>query len=148
MFKKIVVGIDGSEPSKTAVKMACDLAGKYGSEIHLVHTPQPQTVAFALGAVAGYHAAITMPIQEEVDKAGRKLMEDAIALATAEGQTVSGCFVETGDPADQVVRYAKTHACDLIVTGRRGLGSVGALLQGSTTQRINHLAECACLSVV
>ena len=52
MFEKIVVGIDGSEVSEKAMRKACDVAGKHGSEIHLVHTPQPQTVAFAMGAVA------------------------------------------------------------------------------------------------
>ena len=56
MFSKIVVGVDGSEISDNAVRMACDLAGKYDSALYLVHTPQPHTVAFAMGAVAGYHA--------------------------------------------------------------------------------------------
>ncbi len=66
MFKRIVVGFDGSPESEHALRLACDLAQKYDSEIHLVHTPQPQTVAFAMGAVAGYHAVTTMPSSEEV----------------------------------------------------------------------------------
>ncbi len=61
MFKNIVVGIDGSEPSISALRHACDIAQKYDSEIHLVHTPHPKTVAFALGAATGYHVATTMP---------------------------------------------------------------------------------------
>ena len=69
MFDKIVVGIDGSKTSETALEVACDLAGKYGSEIHLIHTPQPQTVAFAIGAVAGYHMVTTMPEETEVNLA-------------------------------------------------------------------------------
>ena len=36
MFKKIVVGLDGSQTSTNALRLACDLAQKYGSEIHLV----------------------------------------------------------------------------------------------------------------
>lgn len=70
MFSKIVVGIDGSQTSENAVRLACDLAQKYASELHLVHTPQPQTVAFAMGAVAGYHAVTTMPSEQEVQDAG------------------------------------------------------------------------------
>ena len=61
MFKKIVVGLDGSETSENALRIASDLASKYSSELHLVHTPQPQTVAFAMGAMPGYHAVTTMP---------------------------------------------------------------------------------------
>ena len=35
MFDKIVVGIDGSKTSETALEVACDLAGKHtlGTEI-------------------------------------------------------------------------------------------------------------------
>ncbi|WP_170432740.1 universal stress protein [Ruegeria arenilitoris] len=148
MFNKIVVGLDGSEASEKALSVACDLAQKYGSDIHLVHTPQPQTVAFALGAVAGYHAATTMPSAEEVQKAGETILSAGKAIAEKYGQAVTETHLETGDPAENIINCAKDCNADLIVTGRRGLGSVGALIQGSTTQRVNHLAECACLSVV
>ena len=81
MFKNIVVGIDGSEPSERALRLACDLAQKYGSEIHLVHTPEPQTVAFATGAVAGYHAVTTMPSEEEVNVAAKKIINSGKSIA-------------------------------------------------------------------
>ena len=74
MFSKIVVGIDGSEMAETALKLACELASKYESELHLVHTPQPKTVAFAMGAMTGYHAVTTMPSEDQVKKAGEKVL--------------------------------------------------------------------------
>lgn len=148
MFQKIVVGLDGSEASENALRMACDLARKYGSDVHLVHTPQPQTVAFALGAVAGYHTATTMPSADEVRTAGEKILSEGRAVADSCNQAIAETHLEAGDPADNIINYAKACGADLIVTGRRGLGSLGALVQGSTTQRVNHKAECACLSVV
>jgi nucleotide-binding universal stress UspA family protein len=148
MFKKIVIGLDGSSASETAMRLAGDMAQKYGSELHLVHTPQPKTVAFALGAVAGYHAATTMPSAEEVEKAGQKVLSSGKAIAEELNLTVTNIHLELGDPAENIVAYAKSCGADLIVTGRRGLGIVGSFVQGSTTQRVNHLAECACLSVV
>ena len=148
MFKRIVVGLDGSETSENALRIACDLALKYGSELHLVHTPQPQTVAFAMGAVAGYHAATTMPSAEEVKLAGEKILNSGTAIVEKLNHTVAHAHLGTGNPADNIVDYAKDGSADLIVTGRRGLGAVGALVLGSTSQRINHHAECACLSVI
>lgn len=148
MFKKIVVGIDGSAMSENALTLACDLAGKYGSELHLVHTPQPQTVAFAMGAMAGYHAVTTMPSQEEVKQAADKILESGKVLAKANGQQITQTYSKLGDPAHEVVACAELCGADLIVTGRRGLGSLGALVQGSTSQKINQLAKCACLSVI
>lgn len=148
MFTKIVVGLDGSETSEKALSLACDLAQKYGSEIHLVHTPQPHTVAFALGAAAGYHTATTMPSYEEVEAASEKVLGKGEAIAKEYNQTIKQTYSERGDPADQILACAENCGADLIITGRRGLSGISALLQGSTTQRVNHLAKCACLSVV
>ncbi len=148
MFEKIVVGVDGSPESEHAFSLACDLAQKYNSELHLVHTPQPQTVAFAMGAVAGYHAATTMPSSEEIKMACDKIVSSAEAIAEKNNQKITQTHLERGDPADQIIACAKGCGADLIITGRRGLGSVGSLLQGSTSQRVNHLAKCACMSVV
>ena len=108
---------------------------------------QPQTVAFAMGAVAGYHAAMTMPSPSEVKKAANKILDSGKAIAKAQGQTITQTYIGQGDPAEEIVDCAEKCAADLIVTGRRGLGSLGALVQGSTSQKINHLAKCACLSV-
>lgn len=148
MFKKIVVGVDGSTSSEGAMRIACDLAEKYGSEIHVVHTPQPQTVAFALGAITGYHAVTTMPSHEEVEAASAKVISKAEAIAKSCNMSITASHTELGDPADQIIACAEACGADLIVTGRRGLGSISSMLQGSTTQGVNHGAKCACLSVM
>jgi nucleotide-binding universal stress UspA family protein len=147
MFGKIVIGIDGSEASESALRLACDLANKYDSELHLVHTPQPQTVAFAMGAVAGYHAVTTMPSSSEVQESGENILNSGKEIARECGQTIMQTYMQLGEPAAELITCAEQCAADLIVTGRRGLGNVGALVQGSTTQKVNHLAKCACLSV-
>lgn len=147
MFERIVVGYDGSDTSDNALRLACDLAQKYSSELHLVHTPQPQTVAFAMGAVAGYHAVTTMPSADEVKAANDKIIAQARAMAEGSGKGLDQTHIGQGEPADSIVSYAQDCGADLIVCGRRGLGALGALVQGSTSVRINHLAQCATLSV-
>lgn len=147
MFAKIVVGFDGSETSERALRMACDLAGKYQSELHLVHTPQPQTVAFAMGAVAGYHTVTTMPDIVEVKAANEKIIAKGTEIAQSCGQVLTQTYVKSGEPGDVIVACARDCGADLIVTGRRGLGALGAIVQGSTSLRVNHLADCASLSV-
>ena len=148
MFKSIVVGLDGSDHSTNALRVACDIARKYNAQLHLVHTPQPQTVAFAMGAVAGYHAVTTMPSPEEVKEAAMKILNAGKDLAASLGRTDVTIHIGHGDPADEAVAHAEKNGADLIVTGRRGLGSLGALVQGSTTQKIAHKSDCACLSVL
>jgi nucleotide-binding universal stress UspA family protein len=147
MFKSIVVGFDGSPPSENALKTACDLAGKYGSKVHLSHTPKHETVAFALGAVAGYHAATTMPKPEEIAEAAEKVFAKAREIAKGAGMKDIATHQGEGDPAHDMLDVAEACGADLIVTGRRGLGNLGALLMGSTSTHVAHHAKCACLTV-
>ncbi len=147
MFKKIVVGLDGSENSENALRMACDIGKKYGSEIHLVYIVHPETVGIAVGAVAGFHAATTMETAEEIKAVGEKLLASGAAIAKDCGYDDTKAHMYSGRPADQILECAEECGADLIVTGRRGLGAVGSLLLGSTTQRVNKLAKCACLSI-
>lgn len=148
MFKKIVVGLDGSEASENALRIACDIAQKYDSELHLIHAPQNETAAYAMGAVSGYYALDTLPTASELKEAGEKVLAKAKEI-TGECKVADvKPHLMTGSAADQIVDCANACGADLIVTGRRGLGSVGTLIQGSTVARVNHLAKCATLSVV
>ncbi|WP_299675988.1 universal stress protein [uncultured Roseobacter sp.] len=147
MFEKITVGFDGSDPSENALRMACDLAGKYDAEVHISHTPRAETVTFALGAVAGYHVATTMPTAEQVAEAAQKIVAQAKAIAANAGVKNPIVHVGDGEPAQAMLDYARDIGSDLIVTGRRGLGNLSGLVLGSTSQHVAHTARCAHLTV-
>ena len=147
MFRTICVGYDGSDPSENAIRIACDLAEKYGARVHVVHTPYPETVAFALGAVPGYHVAAAIPSLEDTRKAGEDMLERARAAAAAAGQPEIVTHLGEGDAARALIDYAASVDSDLIVTGRRGLGNLSALVLGSTSQAVAHKATCAHLTV-
>ncbi len=148
MFKHIVVGFDGSEHSENALRIACDIAAKYGAEVHVSHTPKHETVSFALGAVAGYHVATTQPKPEDIKAATEKIFAQASTVASACGNTNIVTHQGNGDPAHDTLKCADDCGADLIVTGRRGLGNLGALMMGSTSQHIAHHAKCACMTVM
>lgn len=148
MFKHIIVGIDGSESAGRAIEVACDLANHYDGEVTLVHVPHGEAAAFALGAVAGYRAATSMPTYEEVEAAGQQILDEALVRVDAIGCKKVSAYMPHGDAATEILAHAERIGADLIVTGRRGLSRISNLLLGSTTQRINQLAKCACLSVV
>ena len=147
MFETIVAGVDGSEASDKAIRIACDMAQKYGAELHLVHSPQPETAVYATAAVAGFPAVAEMPTQAELDQAGEEIMKLALAIAAECGQPSPQTHMLRGDPADELVDCAARVGADLIVTGRRGLGNLAGLVLGSTSQRISHHAKCAVLTV-
>ena len=142
MFKNIVVAVDGSDHAEQAVNIACDIARRYDASVHLVHSPQLDTVALAVGA----GAYSLKPKPEEVQAAGKQVMDRALAEATANGITAQS-VIGNGVPADEVLKCANAVGADLIVAGRRGLGAVSSLVLGSTSLKISHDAECAVLTV-
>ena len=147
MFDTICVGFDGSGPSENALRAACGLADKFGSAVHVVHTPLHETVAFALGAVPGYAVTATMPSPEETKKAAEVVLSTAKKIAADAGQDGLTCHVIEGEPAETLVGKADELGADLIVTGRRGLGNLSALVLGSTSTAVAHKARCAHMTV-
>ncbi|WP_224815382.1 universal stress protein [Hasllibacter sp. MH4015] len=143
MFTSILVAIDGSEPSRHALKTACGLAKAFGAELHLLHAPQIETMAIAVGA-----AVVDVPVTpERIAEAGKGVMEDAVKRATEEGITVASDTIGSGDAVDNILDTAKLNSADLIVMGRRGLGSVASLFLGSVSQKVSHGAKCSVLTV-
>ena len=142
MFKKIVVGLDGSKPSETSLRLACELAQKYKAKVHLVYTTQVETVAYAMDAGVGL-----TPARTELDTPGVRVLEEGEITAKEYGLKSVETHLAHGNSADQILHCAEECNADLIVTGRRGLGIVTGILIGSTSQRISHLAKCAYLSV-
>ena len=143
MFNRIVVATDGSDHAEEALRIACDLAGKYGSKLHIVHTPQ----AVGDTLIVGYTAVPVPPTKEEVEKAGREVIGAAEAVVRGSGVSEFTSQLVSGDPAHAIVEEAKLFKADLIVMGRRGLGSLTGLLVGSTTAKVAQLAPCAVLTV-
>ena len=143
MFKKIVVAIDGSEQAEHALKVACDVAGKYDSELALVHAPQLETTAIAVGS----GAVAIEPSPEKVEEAGRQVMESAVERARSLGCAPQKTVIGNGTPADEILKELNASNADLVVMGRRGLGRVSSALLGSVSQKVSHDAQCTCMTV-
>jgi nucleotide-binding universal stress UspA family protein len=148
MFRQILVGLDGSEKSKKGARVAYDLAKHYSGSVTLVHVPHAETAAFVADTMSEYHAAITQPSFDDIEKAGRRILDEALLIAADVGFKAVKTYMPHGDAAAEILLHADEIDADLIVTGRRGLSGISSVVLGSTTQRINHLAKCACLSMV
>ena len=73
-------------------------------------------------------------------------VQRAVQALTAAGIEASGKVV-TGVAHEGILQVAREASADLIVVGRRGLGTVERLLLGSTSQRVVGHAECPVLIV-
>ena len=139
MFEKIVVAIDGSQAAANALNIACDMASKYNSALHLVHTPQLETTAIAVGS----GAVEIEPDPAKVEEAGKFVMDSAVKQAESNGCTPGKCVIGNGDPAEEILKELESANADLVVMGRRGLGRVSSLLLGSVSQKVST-RSCRC----
>lgn len=143
MFEKIVVAVDGSDAADHALLIACDIAKKYKSALHLVHSPQLETTAIAVGS----GAVAIPPDPEKIEQAGRYVMDQAVATVEGQGCKADKCTIASEDPAPAILKEIKEANADLVVMGRRGLGRVSSMILGSTSQKVSHDAECHCMTV-
>ena len=144
-MNKIMVAVDGSQTSRKALEFASELAVKFDAHLHLLHVAHPlhQDKTLVLGG-----AAITVHASpDELEKAGRKVIDAARQLAERSGVTAITTESVPGDPASQIVEIASRQAVDTIVLGNRGLGGLAGLMLGSVSHKVNQLAHCTCITV-
>lgn len=138
MYKRILVGFDGSESSRRALTAALTLASESGGQV------------LALTAVRAPEAA---ELEGEVDEALREAdgpLGKAIGWGRQEAKRAGVSCVfrkQIGHAAELLTRIAQEEQHDLLVLGRRGRSPVKHWLIGSTTDRIVDHAPCAVLIV-
>ncbi|MEE4162744.1 MAG: universal stress protein [Woeseiaceae bacterium] len=146
MLENLLVAIDGSEYSKKALEFAVELADKFSARLLLVHAPQG--VAADRVMVLGGASMMIHANHEQIEEAGRELVEAARKLAE---ERLPGGRVSTelrgGDPAAEIVAAAEENEVDCIIIGSRGLGDFGGMLLGSVSHKVNHTAPCTCITV-
>ena len=144
MFKSIVIGTDGSETAKEAVRQASELAKTLGSRIHLVSAYEPVPE----GRLREERADVPEDLQWMVNP-----REDVNATLEETGEQLKseGIEVEThsreGDPADAILDVAEEKGADLIVVGNKGMTGAKRFLLGSVPNKVSHHAPCSVMII-
>ncbi len=147
--RTILVAVDGSEHSNKAVEFAADLATHEDADLVLLHVvPDPSIYAVPTGLEEYTRLEKAHITQHDLmmSAAGR-ILDDAAHRAEKHGIYTATTRVEIGQPATKIVDVAEEIEADMIVLGSRGLGNIGSLLLGSTSQKVTHLAPCTVVTV-
>src|ERR1017187_23303 len=140
MYKKIVVGTDGSATAGTALDHAVGLAKATGAVVHIVNAYKSATALSAIGP------DFVAPDREVMEEDACRICEEAAQTARAAGlEAVT--HTAKGDPADALVRIAEEENADLIVVGNRGMMGARRFLTGSVPNRVAHHCPCHLLVV-
>ena len=131
MYRKILVGYDGSEAGTKAFDSALELAARNGAELWVLTVARPPEIGDDVESEAviensrEYHRELLAPLREKTQQAG-----------------VAGHFdVAVGHPAEQIIYSADQHRVDLIVVGDRGHSKFARLLLGSVSKTVVQYAD-------
>jgi nucleotide-binding universal stress UspA family protein len=145
LFDLIVVGTDGSDTAREAVRRAVELARELGAGLQVVSAYEP-----VAGAVA---TAVARDDEEGDDRwalapreAVDAILDDVAAVARAAGVEAE-VHARQGSPADAILDVAEETGADLIVVGNKGMTGAERFLLGSVPNKVSHHAPCSVLIV-
>lgn len=144
MFHKILVPLDGSELSESAIPAALEVARRFGASLvlfraallpeHLMVSPVP------LAPSAYTH------MQDEIVTGTREYLDAVKARLAGAGVPVETGLV-SGDAATQILEFAETQGVDLIVMCTHGRSGFQRWLFGSVAEKVMRHSSCPVLSV-
>jgi type II secretory ATPase GspE/PulE/Tfp pilus assembly ATPase PilB-like protein/nucleotide-binding universal stress UspA family protein len=131
-IKRILVPCDFSRFSDAAVSQACEMATKFGADLHLLNVvAAPQVLARVEPEADRLRHA-----KERLDQ---QLQPHAMVELPVERAVV------TGTPHREICRYAQQHDIDLIVMGTHGRTGLAHVAIGSVAEKVLRAAPCPVL---
>jgi len=132
----IIVGVDGSAPSKVAVDWAAREASMRGVPLTVVHVIPP---------LLDWMSEVQIPdeLEDLRQRDGQQIL--SAARQTAEAATKSKSIeiheeLSSSNVLSTLIDFSKSS--ELVVVGCRGLGAIGRRLLGSVSSGLVHHAHC------
>jgi nucleotide-binding universal stress UspA family protein len=140
-WKRIVVGVDGSPASRTALEWAGDEAVRHGSELVVLTAwlPVPPPLA---------GTSSTLPTHGLTDagETAKELLMAAVRDVLGEDPPVLvQPQVKEGSAAKLLIDFSED--ADLLVVGSSGHGGFAGMLLGSVSQHVTAHAKCTVVVV-
>jgi nucleotide-binding universal stress UspA family protein len=134
MFARILVPTDFSAPSEAALTYARELAHQFDAALHLIHIAENPF----LRAVVSDRRAL--------DDAALRWLEDRLTDAERQHGAVA-ILQQSDEPANEILRYAKSADINLIVIGTHGRTGLARVVLGSVAEAVVRAAPCPVLTV-
>jgi len=140
MYKTILVAVDESDVSKSALEEAVNLAHHLKSRLTIIHVVD---VALAHTSDTGLVHFDIVSFKETMLKNGQKLLNQLASIANFAGVTVETKLIENTDfsrVADKILEASYALKVELLVLGTHGRGGFRKLMLGSVAEDIIRAA--------
>src|SRR5580698_5914843 len=129
-FSHILFPVDFSSRAEAALPIVISWAQRFHAKVTLLHTIQIPLTAY--GRPDDYPVMVDT---EAIDASARKRLDEVVFPGAERA-------VKVGDPAFEIVEYAKANGVDLIMMPTHGYGTFRSLLLGSVAAKVLHDAQC------
>ncbi len=129
----IVVGVDGSEASKEALRWAVRQAGRDGAPLRVMMAWRVPNSFYGGGVPGAIERDLAAETRDNLDEILAEVVGDP------DGVAIEPEVVE-GHPAPELVKASES--ADLLVVGNRGRGAFAGMLLGSISDYCVRYAAC------
>jgi nucleotide-binding universal stress UspA family protein len=143
-IRRIMHPSDFSPTSARAFVKAIQFAHLNRARLLLVYVLAP--IAPIIGDDYVASSRMYVDLQRAARAHGKEEIDKLVAKAKKAGVRTSGLLLE-GNPAQQIVRAAKSTRTDMIVMGTHGRTGLAKLFIGSVAQRVVSTAPCPVLTI-
>lgn len=144
-ISKILVAVDGSDPSFNASTYAIDFAKRNGAELIVLYIVSPVPYSQFEYANIGRMKEIE---SNEMEKAQREVVDKVKQKATENNVSVkTEVLIKYTSVVKEIVEYAEDNKVDMIVIGSRGVTGLKKILLGSVANGVVTYSHCPVLVV-
>ena len=136
LYMKILVAIDGSDYSNKALLHACNIARTQQSKLILMYVIEKSTL----------NLLDKKEYLRLVKDFGKTVLEKSQKTCIQYG-IESTVLLKEGNVANEIIKYAKTGNCNLIIMGNRGFGATTRFLLGSVSQKVAANSPCSVMII-
>ena len=140
---KYVLAVDGSDEALDATR-AFEALRPAEQLVILGVVNVPGIPYPAMGA--GVAKDLSMTVSQAMNEEAGRMIDRAISLLPLDAGSARK-RLETGQPADVILKVAQETGADLIVLGARGLGKIREQIFGSVSHRVMTHASCSTLII-
>jgi nucleotide-binding universal stress UspA family protein len=139
--RTILVPVDFSPNSETALDYAVELAGKLDAKVYILNV-----IALSGLGVPELGAALAPSLIDSMVRDSEAALAK-LADARRSQATIADTLLRTGDARDIIIHTAEEVAADLIVMGTHGRRGVGRALLGSVAESVLRTSPCPVLTI-
>jgi nucleotide-binding universal stress UspA family protein len=141
-INKILVPVDFSDYSKSALAYAAGIAESYRAQLQLVHViEETMHPAYSLSGKSS-RIDLIPGIEEDYRKKIRKMIKaSGISMEDTE------IIINSGQAALNIIKFADENLSDLIVIATHGLTGIEHFFLGSVTEKVVRMAPCPVFTI-